>query len=230
MRIALPTLRAARVLLIPAVFVFVSTVSWASTFVAVPAADKPAKSLQLRIVRYTGGTNGEMIIEVKNTGRRVASFSAEGLYFVPEGDPEKAPQRLGAAGPFLVQRGGTWTRVEQTSLAARATAQLKLQVFCIDSHRASPGADQPFRLAAKRLPKALRSKIEGGAKHALKRYRGVLPAAKSAIQSTVWQARDEKWIKLDGERAQEKSLQKRHKRPRPQRLLKYDREPVQQTR
>ena len=40
-----------------------------------------------------------------------------------------------------------------------ATVTVTLDVFCIDSHRASPQADQPFALARKRLPSDLRQQI-----------------------------------------------------------------------
>ena len=172
------------VLLGSAAILLLTSTAWAGAYAPLPSADKQASGLQVRVVRYTGGTNGEMLVEVKNPTARPVSFSAEGLYFIPEGDPEKAPQRLGAAGPFLVQREGTWKSAQALPLAARTAARLRLQVFCIDSHRASPTAQHAFRLAAQRLPKALRAEIEGGAKRALGQYRA-MPAAKSAIQTRL---------------------------------------------
>ena len=60
-------------------------------------------------------------------------------------------------------------------------------------------------MARKRLPKQLLSKIEGGAHKALRKHKGDVGAANSAIQSHVWSTRNKKWIKLQGERKNEKS-------------------------
>ena len=170
-----------------------------------PLPDAPG--LTMRTVAYDGSTNGRMIIEVKNTGRTARRFEAAGLYFIPQGDPEKAPQRLGAAGPFQVAAAGAaGATLETLSIAAGQTVRLELHVFCIDSHRPSPTSRTPFRLAARRMPAALRQKIQAGTSTIVKKHRGKLaPAAASEIQTHVWQARDEKWIKLEGERRQEKS-------------------------
>jgi len=92
---------------------------------------------------------------------------------------------------------------------------VRLQVFCIDSHRGSPTAQHSFHLGAKRLPKQLRTEIDGKAKEALSRHGFKMPAAKAAIQSEVWQARDKNWIKLDGERKQEKGPRGTYQAPRP---------------
>lgn len=169
-----------------------------------PALDGAKSQISMRIIRYTGGVNGEMVVEVQNQGSRPEVFSAQGLYFVPEGDPDKAPQRLGAAGPFQVVGEGQPRSMEKLPLAPRAKAQVRLQVFCIDSHRGSPTAQHSFNLGKERLPKQLRTEIDGKAKAALGRHGGRMPAAKSAIQSEVWHARDKNWIKLDGERKNEK--------------------------
>ena len=222
-----------RLLLVPALFLLAGTPALATkrapegqTFSPLPALPKQAKGLELRVVRYTGGTNGEMIVAVRNASARHATFSAEGLYFVPHEDAERAPQRLGAAGPFLVQRNGSWKSEERLTLSARATATLRLQVFCIDSHRSSPTARHSFRLGSKRLPKTLRTQIAGSAKTLLKKH-GAMPVAKSAIQSAVWQARDSAWLKLDGERKDEKGTQRRP-RKREHRLQRQQQTPPQE--
>jgi hypothetical protein len=194
----------------------------ASTFAAakgptpLPALDGARTNLAVRIIKYTGGVNGEMVVEVQNHGARSEVFSAQGLYFVPDGDPDKAPQRLGAAGPFQVVGEGQPRSLDKLPIAPKAKAQVRLQVFCIDSHRASPTAQNSFHLGKERLPKQLRTEIDSRAKAALGRHGGRMPAAKSAIQSEVWQARDKSWIKLDGERKQEKGPQGLHNQsPRP---------------
>jgi len=63
------------------------------------------------------------------------------------------------------------------------------------------GAD---RVAKERAPKPLVQSIDEDATRAAAAYGGVsAPAAKGAVQSEVWKNRDKKWIKLDGEGAQE---------------------------
>lgn len=181
---------------------------------SLPELDGKRPGLTMRVVRYTGGTNGKMVVEVRNPGRRAAEFDPKGLYFVPDGDPEKAPQRLGAAGPFEVSEAGQWKPQKTLRLGPGGKALLQLQVFCIDSHRSSPSASNVFRMAGKRLPKNLRREITVGADRYLMRAKGRMPAAKSAIQSHIWKTRDAKWIKLEGERTQEKSPPRmRHQRP-----------------
>ena len=177
----------------------------ADRYVEVPELDKKATSLKIRIVKYTGGTNGEMIVEVKNTGQRIETFQADSMYFVPKGDPEKAPQRLGAAGPFRAKKGKTWIKAEKMAIAPGKTQRLHLQVFCIDSHRSSPRANQGFTVAAKRLPAKLRREINSETGKILRKNRGDMKKSKSEIQSKVWESRDKDWIKLEGERKQEKA-------------------------
>lgn len=177
----------------------------AARAVKVPALDGKKNHLTMQFVRYTGGTNGEMVVTVANRGKRVESFDATGMYFVPDGDPEKAPQRLGAAGPFRVKDGEGWKQSEKLTLAPGEQKTLHLQVFCIDSHRSSPQASHTFGIAAKRMPKKLRHKIKAGTKDILQKNRGSVAKSKSAIQSHVWKSRDSKWIELEGERANEKA-------------------------
>ncbi len=97
-----------RILVVAFLFAFVGTTpAIADDFVAMPEAKASAENLKIRVVKYDGNTNGEMVVEVKNTGRTTATFNSDGLFFVPKGDPEKAPQRLGAAGPSLNFIAGT---------------------------------------------------------------------------------------------------------------------------
>lgn len=175
-------------------------------FVPVPAAhgvkDKP---FELRIVGYDGSTNGTLTVEVRNTSKAAATFDAQGLYFVPQVATDKAPQRLGAPGPLQTMKGdNTWSYDEQTSIAAGGIVRVKLDVFCIDSHRASPTSETPFALASDRLPQQLAGNIRKDAKRAAETVGGyAAPAAKSSIQGEVWRNRDANWIELEGEGAQE---------------------------
>ncbi|MDY0001296.1 MAG: hypothetical protein RBU30_08390 [Polyangia bacterium] len=170
-----------------------------------PGLDGKRPGLTMKVLRYTGGTNGKMVVEVRNPSLQTVAFDPTGLYFVPEGDPDKAPQRLGAAGPFEVSEGGVWKSQEKLRVPPGKTAKVQLQVFCIDSHRSSPTASHQFNMAAERLPKNLRREISAGASDALRKSGNRMPAAKSAIQSHIWKTRDQRWIKLEGERRQEKN-------------------------
>ncbi len=174
----------------------------AGPFVPVPTA----KKMKIRFVKYTGGTSGRMIVEVRNDAKKAQKFSAKGIYFVPGGDPDKAPQRLGAAGPFEANNGQQWKLKQSVKIKPGATVKLKLQVFCLDSHRSSPGSSQKFSVARKRLPKELSGTISKGTKGILRKYKAPR-AATSEIQSHVWKSRNKKWIKLQGERKNEKSAE-----------------------
>lgn len=177
-------------------------------FVDLPPESGKSASMKVRFVKYTGGTNGHIVVDIKNGDKATRKFQAQGLYFVPNGNPDSAPQRLGAAGPFKVQQGSQWQDKEELKLKPGETRRLKLQVFCLDSHRSSPGNEQGFSVARKRLPKKLRRTIKKGADKILTKNGYKMPASKSAIQSHVWESRNEKWIKLQGERKQEKSPRK----------------------
>jgi len=191
------------------------------TFITVPGAGQ--KGLQMRTVKYNGGTNGRMVIEVRNRGKSTASFGAAGLYFVPGGDPEKAPQRLGAAGPFemVTADGTTGEAVQSLSIEPGKSVALELHVFCIDSHRSSPNSSTPFTVANKRMPKKLRSTIQKGATKILKRHKNkVAPKAASEIQSHVWKTRNADWVRLQGERADEQGAPRRQQERQQQRRRK----------
>ncbi|HVV82480.1 MAG TPA: hypothetical protein VHE35_05345 [Kofleriaceae bacterium] len=171
---------------------------------AVKKADHAA--LQLRVVSYDGAVNGALTVEVKNTGKVAATFSAEGLYFVPDGDPDRAPQRLGAVGPMQLAAAGDAApeRKDRISVAAGATVQVTLDVFCIDSHRDAPTSETPFTIARARMPTPLATGIQvAGSKAADEAGGYAAPAAMEKIQESVWETRDAKWIKLDGEGKQE---------------------------
>jgi hypothetical protein len=167
----------------------------------------PDSSLQIRAVEYDGSVNGTLNVQIKNTQKTAQKFTATGLYFVPQGDPDTAPQRLGAVGPMQLAKD---SKKEQASIEvpAGATVDIALDVFCIDSHRGSPGPENIFEVGAKRMPKQLSQQIEHSADDAVAAARKSgeaqpRPAAKDAIQSQVWKSRDQKWIELDGEGKQE---------------------------
>lgn len=176
----------------------------ATAFVALPQeGDRPTK-LKIRLLRYEGGTNGKALVEIKNTGQDAEVFVATGLYLVPDGDPGSAPQRLGAAGPFEVQRSGGWQAEERLKVAPGVTERLRLQVFCIDSHRASPGQGQGFKVGKTRLPAALSKKITARTKAVIDANGGRIESSIGSIQGEVWKARNEAWVPLEGERSNEK--------------------------
>jgi hypothetical protein len=167
----------------------------------------PGTQLELRATTYDGSTNGTLTVEIKNAAKTAQKFSATGLYFVPEGNPDSAPQRLGAVGPMQITSGNAKEQTELT-IAAGATVEVKLEVFCIDSHRSSPSTQNVFNVGATRMPKELAVAIEGRADNAVRAKRASgerapRPAAKGDIQSEVWKTRDSKWIKLEGEGKQE---------------------------
>lgn len=175
-------------------------------FHAMPAPKAQRGNLQVRVVSYDGSTNGELTIQVKNTSKKPMVFMARGLYFVPDGNPDEAPQRLGAVGPFEIRRDGTdeVSRAEKLTIAAGQTVDLTLDVFCIDSHRASPTSSTPFTIGKTKMPASLAADIDVKAKRAVKAVGGFdAPAATEAVQAEVWKTRDARWIKLDGEGTQE---------------------------
>jgi hypothetical protein len=176
----------------------------ADSFHKLPAEKGAGPSdLRIRIVDYRGNTNGTITVEVQNPTGKPQEFSARGLYFVPEGNADQAPQRLGAVGPFVVQGGGNERR-ERLTIPAGATERVTLDVYCIDSHRSSPSSSTAFRVAKDRVPPALSQAINADAAASSAGLGGVsAPAAKSAVQSEVWKNRDKKWIELDGEGKQE---------------------------
>jgi hypothetical protein len=168
----------------------------------------PDAKLEVRAVQYDGSTNGRLIVQVRNSGKAAQKFAATGLYFVPDGDPGSAPQRLGAVGPMQMATDGDAKEVSELEVAPGATVEVALDVFCIDSHRSSPSPQNTFAVGAKRLPKELARTIEQRADEAVAESRkegqaAPRPAAKGKIQSEVWRSRDAKWVELDGEGKQE---------------------------
>lgn len=168
------------------------------------AAAAKASGLELKVVSYDGSVNGELTVEVRNPGKAEIAFSAQGLYFVPDGDANDAPQRLGAVGPMQIAGDKEGKRVDQVKVPAGSAVKVKLDVFCIDSHRPAPNSKTGFALGSKRLPAKLRGTIETRAKAAADEAGGyAAPAAKSRMQSEVWSARDSEWVEIDGEGKQE---------------------------
>ena len=183
-------------------------------FQRIPALGLDDGGLNLRIVRYTGGTNGGMEVEVRNPGRVAKKFNPKGIFFIPDMPADDAPQRLGAAGPMEVQLDDDWKALDDATIRPGETRRFRLQVFCIDSHRSSPSPSTPFRLAKKRLPKELRAEIEQGTRKIMRSQKAkTAKKSSSDVQGHVWKTRNKKWIKLEGERKNERAP-KRRQRPR----------------
>jgi len=172
----------------------------------------PGVKLQIRAVEYDGSTNGTLKVQLRNEDKIAHTFSAAGLYFVPDGDPDTAPQRLGAVGPLqLADSSQERTKLE---VPPGSTVEVALDVFCIDSHRPSPSPRNKFTIGTSRLPRELTRTIEKRADSAVSEARREgastpRPAAKGKIQSEVWKSRDAKWVELDGEGKQEVKKQRK---------------------
>ena len=175
----------------------------ATEFAKLPGEQGKTSPLVMRIVKYDGSTNGAITVDIKNPTDKAQEFSAKGIYFVPTGNPNEAPQRLGAVGPFQLQSSNGRQRLKHTTIAPGATARMTLDVYCIDSHRASPSSATSFRPAKERMPAPLVRAIDDDAAKAAGEKGVSAPEAKGAVQSEVWKNRNKKWIKLDGEGAQE---------------------------
>jgi hypothetical protein len=170
----------------------------------------PDATLQVRAVEYDGSVNGTLKVEVKNTDKVAHKFTATGLYFVPEGNPDSAPQRLGAVGPLRL--GSDDKERTEVDVPAGQTIEVALDVFCIDSHRGAPTPANKFDVGGTRMPAELSQAIEARADHAVSETKAANPSAppaatramaKGSIQSGVWDTRNRKWTKLDGEGKQE---------------------------
>ncbi len=174
------------------------------------AASEASNPLQIRVVNYQGSTNGQMVIELKNPSAGEAVFSAEGLYFVPDGPADSAPQRLGAVGGFDIVHKKETRRDERYTVKPGEAIVLKLDVYCVDSHRPSPTSSTPFHVAATRMPRALFDRINNEAKTSAKANGGfAAPQAKRSVQQAVWSNRDSDWVELAGEGQREKTKKER---------------------
>lgn len=183
----------------------VGTASADKKFHSVPKAAKGGKSkLQLRVVAYDGDVNGALKVEIRNPTGKPLTFSAEGLYFVPDADADEAPQRLGAVGPMIISRGDDQTEsIDALTIEGEDTVTVTLEVFCIDEHRDAPDSETAFTVGKKRMPAKLARAIAKEAEDAADAYGGYAPA-KGDIQDKVWATRNKKWVKLEGEGLQEK--------------------------
>ena len=109
---------------------------------------------------------------------------------------------------------GQWKQHDAMQIQPQQTVRMELDVFCIDSHRASPTSKTQFSIASERLPPKLRSKIEKGTRALMKSKRASRAiGARRAVQSHIWNTRDADWEVLQGERANEKASKGRS-RPR----------------
>ena len=192
-------------------------------FSPVPALEGKKTTLQIRQLDFSGGASGHITVEVRNPAKQPQAFEAKGIYFVPHGDAQSAPQREGAVGPFEVKEGQGWRRAEHLMIQPGKTVVLKLQTFCLDSHRGAPGKGQGYGVARERLPKDLINQNETAAKRAIKAKAGKVDEAQGDIQSNVWSNRNMMWIQLEGERKDEKGSSSV-----PQGVRHYNRRPINQ--
>jgi len=184
--------------------VFSSPAALADGFVPLPSIEAQAStkayfqtSLKIRFVKFV---RGKAIVELRNDGAFKTTFKAQGLFFVPEVNPERAPQRMVAAGPFYVASRST--PLSSLGIAAGKKARVTLNVFCLDAHRSYPSDGQRYRIAKARLPKDLRSAISRGAATIVNSASA--RQASYRLQSHIWTVRSGDWVRLEGERKSER--------------------------
>jgi hypothetical protein len=199
-------MRASHVVAIAVVSLFVAVGSArADRFRPVP----DGAGLELRVVGYDGGVNGQLTVELRNPGTAPVRFVAEGMYFVPRGDADVAPQRLGAVGLVKVVGDREAVHRRGVDVPPGVVARVQLEVFCIDSERDSPTSSTRFVMAGKRMPVALGAAITADARKAVKAHGGIDNAAgRQAVQRAVWTARELRWFALQGDGRQEVTLRR----------------------
>jgi hypothetical protein len=191
--------------------------------VPAPFGQKSGSTIDMKVVSYDGSVNGGMTVEVTNHGQSAATFTAQGLYFVPDSNPNEAPQRLGAVGPMQVDGKG---QKSELLLAPGERAIVHLDVYCIDSGRHAPSPTTAFHLSPARMPAALAGQIDSATSKAARDNGGyAAPAAKAAVQSEVWDTRNKERVKLQGDGSQESN--RPVERPRSQNPS-YERMPLLQ--
>ena len=185
---------------------FAASASADDQFHPMPPAPGQDGTFELRTLHYDDGVHGEMTVEVRNLGAKAATFSARGLYFVPDDNPNTAPQRLAIVGG--IRTGSEDAPRELISLAAGTTAKVRFDVYCIDEDRHAPESTMTFTLASTRLPDKLVAGIEHATVDVVKTIK--LKAdddQQRRIQPLVWQARRDsgvRGLKLKGDGAQER--------------------------
>jgi hypothetical protein len=185
---------------------FAASASADDQFHPMPPAPGQDGKFELRVVQYDDGVHGEMTVEVKNLSNVANNFSARGLYFVPDDNPNTAPQRLAVVGG--VRTGSEDAPRDLVQVAAGGTMKVRFDVYCIDEDRHSPEASTQFTLAKNRLPAELQVAIEGATREVVKTIK--LKAdddQQRRIQPLVWMARRDpavRSLKLRGDGAQER--------------------------
>src|ERR1051325_2126668 len=102
-----------------------TTAAPAGEFAKLPGEQGNTSPLLLRVVKYDGSTNGAITVDIKNPTDKAQEFSAKGIYFVPTGNPNEAPQRLGAVGPFQLQSSNSVSqRMDRTPIGAGGARRL----------------------------------------------------------------------------------------------------------
>jgi len=169
----------------------------------IPSGPGQTGQLELRVMQYDKGVYGEMTVEIHNRGAQPASFSASGLYFTPDDDPDSAPQRLAIVGG--VRTGSEEAPRAGVALAGDATLRIRFDVYCIDEDRDAPESDTPFTLARSRMPPRLIAALEASTRDVVKTIK-LKPDddQRRQLQPLVWQARRSAPAKLVGDGAQER--------------------------
>lgn len=185
-------MRAARVLIVSVVLALAGPAVADDAFHPVPDSG----GLELRVVRYGKRVHGEMRVEVRNPTGAPLTFTASGLYFVP--DDTYAAQRLGVAG--RMRAGSEGARSSQVALGPGQVRSVSLDVFCIDEHREAPSADQAFTLARSRMPARLSAAIEARTLATQARSGPLSTEQEQLMQGQVWDARRTVRFRLQGER------------------------------
>lgn len=161
---------------------------------------------ELRVVHYDDGVHGEMTVEVHNLGNASSNFSARGLYFTPDDNPNIAPQRLAVVGG--IRTGSEDAPRDLIQVAAGGTMKVRFDVYCLDEDRHAPRSSTQFTLARSRLPDALQVGLEQATAEVVKTIK--LKAdddQQRRIQPLVWQVRRDpslRGLKLRGDGAQER--------------------------
>lgn len=172
-------------------------------FHPLPAAPGQHGRFELRVVQYDDGVHGEMTVEVHNLSATPAAFSARGLYFLPDNNPDSAPQRLAVVGG--IRTGSEDAPRDLIQLAAGASTRVRFDVYCIDEDRHAPETTTDFTMASARLPERLSAELESDTAAVVKTIK--LKADDDQlrrIQPLVWSARRDVRVKLKGDGAQER--------------------------
>jgi hypothetical protein len=160
-----------------------------------PAPDMGTR-FELKVDRYTDGVHGEMTVLVHNLGSHDDSFSARGMYFLPDDHADQ--QRLTVVGG--IRAGSEDAPRTAVLVAAGATVRLRMDVYCIDYNRHAPETATQFTVASARLPDRLLAAIEAATVATVRTVRFKPDADQmTIIQGRVWAARESRRTRLRGD-------------------------------